>query len=141
MTKDGLRLTNQEVVLAADGVQVLLRLYMSKAADSPRDAQKAMEIASVAAALTAQAGVVRRTREILLAQYGNPQPGGAQGQQAYTLDPALAEEYNAALNNIMEALNSMTFEPITITAADIGAMANQPGALTAIRPIVKLPLE
>jgi len=139
MTKDTLTLTNDQVVAAADGIIVLQRLYMIRAGEPGHDgaAQKAMDIASAASALAAQAGVVRRAREILLVQYGRPQ-ANQQGQQGHVLDPDQADKYNAALDAIMGATVKMTFAPITITTLDIASMSNQPGALGAIRPIVVL---
>lgn len=132
-------LTYEEVGMASQGLQALQQVYMMRAAVEPEAAQRAMDMASVNNHLLAEIGALNRNKDILLAQYGNPQ-ADAQGRTGFLLDkdPKKIVAYEKALTALMESRRWMPFELIPITPMDLQALGARPEVLAMLRPIVVL---
>lgn len=134
---DKLVLTYEQIGMASEGLQSLQQVYMVRAGAEPEAAQRAMDLASVNNHLLAEIGSLTRNKEILLAQYGVPQPG-PQGRTSFILkeDEESVEAYRAGLESLMLSTRTMPFERIKVTPGDLQALSSRPDILGMLQPIV-----
>jgi len=132
MASEMVHRTNTEIMRIREGLAVLQQVYMMRAGQEPAAAQKAMDIARLHSQYLGLQDVYNRAREMLVAEYGEPNQRG----QGFTV--SFSEEYKSALESLADATQPAPGDVIELSASDLVALHARPDVLAAIYPVVKL---
>ena len=133
MTEDVKR-TNAEIVQIQEGLSAFQQVCMMLAGTDQAAAQRAMDIARLNAAYIAAIGVYRQAQEMLVAEFGEPRPGG----QGFVITDF--SSYQPALEALAQATQLVPSDVIEITTGDLMNLQGRPDVLAKLSPIAALVL-